>query len=80
MMAYVTLEDDTASIELLAFSNVIARSGSYLKENMAIVAEGRISVRDEKAPQMVLNEARPLSEVAEAAPAAQAAGHRCRRG
>ena len=72
MMAYVTLEDDTASIELLAFSNVIARSGSYLKENMAIVAEGRISVRDEKAPQMVLNEARPLSEVAEAAPAAQA--------
>ena len=67
----VTLEDDTGSIELLAFSNVIARSGTYLKENMAIVAEGRLSVRDEKAPQMVLNEARPIAEVAAAAPVAQ---------
>ena len=72
MMAYVTLEDDTGSIELLAFSNVIARSGTYLKENTAIVAEGRLSVRDEKAPQMVLNEARPIVEVAAAAPVAQA--------
>ena len=72
MMAYVTLEDDTGSIELLAFSNVIARSGTYLKENTAIVAEGRLSVRDEKAPQMVLNEARPIAEVAAAAPVAQA--------
>ena len=68
MMAYVTIEDDTASIELLAFSNVIAKSGSYLKENTPIVAEGRLSVRDEKAPQMVLNEARLLSDVAQKAP------------
>ncbi len=68
MMAYVTLEDDTASIELLAFSNVIAKSGAILKENLAIVAEGRLSVRDEKAPQMVLNEARLISDVARPAP------------
>ncbi len=72
MMAYVTLEDDTASMELLAFSNVIARSGSYLKENTPVVAEGRLSVRDEKAPQMVLNDARPIAEVAAAAPVQQA--------
>ncbi len=36
------------------------------------MAEGRLSVRDEKAPQMVLNEARPIAEVAAAAPVAQA--------
>ncbi|MBQ3356454.1 MAG: DNA polymerase III subunit alpha [Oscillospiraceae bacterium] len=68
MMAYVTLEDDTAAIELLAFSNVIAKSGSYLKENTAVVAEGRLSVRDEKLPQMVLNEVRPIAEVAKPEP------------
>ena len=68
MMAYVTLEDDTAAIELLAFSNVIAKSGAYLKENTAVVVEGRLSVRDEKAPQMVLNEARLITEVAKPEP------------
>ncbi|MBQ6430464.1 MAG: DNA polymerase III subunit alpha [Oscillospiraceae bacterium] len=68
MMAYVTLEDDTASIELLAFSNVIAKCGSYLKENTPIVAEGRLSARDEKAVQMVVNEVRPIAEVAKPEP------------
>ena len=64
MMAYVTLEDDTASIELLVFSNVISRSGNTLQENAALVAEGRISVRDEKAPQLVVNRFTPIREVA----------------
>ena len=68
MMAYVTLEDDTASMELLAFSNVIAKSGNSLTENSAIVIEGRLSVRDEKAPQMVINEIHPIDEIAKAEP------------
>ena len=68
MMAYVTLEDDTASMELLVFSNVIAKSGNYLKENTPVVVEGRLSVRDEKAPQMVANEVRLLTDVAQKEP------------
>ena len=68
MMAYVTLEDDTSSMELLAFSNVIAKSGNLLAENSAVVAEGRLSVRDEKAPQMVLNEIHAVDEVAKPEP------------
>lgn len=68
MMAYVTLEDDTAAIELLTFSNVIAKSGNYLKENTPVVIEGRISVRDDKAPQMVVNEVRMLTDVARKEP------------
>ena len=64
MMAYVTLEDDTASIELLVFSNVIQRTGNDLRENAALVAEGRISVRDEKAPQLVVNRFQPIAQVA----------------
>lgn len=68
MMSYVTLEDDTAAMELLAFSNVIAKRGTLLKENTALVAEGRLSVRDEKAPQMVVNDLWPIAEVAKPEP------------
>ena len=64
MMAYVTVEDDTASIEMLAFSNVIAQYGSFLRENEPVVITGRLSLRDEKEPQIVINRARPISDFA----------------
>ena len=73
MMAYVTLEDDTAAMELLTFSNVLERSGSLLTENAAVVAEGRISVRDEKAPQLVVNRFDPLESFTKQAPPPMAA-------
>ena len=67
-MAYVALEDDTASIEMLAFSNVISQYGGYLKENSPVVITGRLSIRDEKEPQIVINRARPISDFAKEAP------------
>ena len=66
MMAYVTVEDDTASIEMLAFSNVLNQFGGYLKENSAVVITGRLSIRDEKEPQIVINRARPITDFSEA--------------
>ena len=71
MMAYVTLEDDTASIEMLAFSNVISQHGNYLKENEPVVITGRFSVRDDKEPQIVINRARPMSDYANGNPASE---------
>ena len=65
MMAYVTLEDDTSSIEMLAFSNVLSQYGGYLRENSAVVITGRLSIRDEKDPQIVINRARPISDYTE---------------
>ena len=65
MMAYVTVEDDTAGIEMLAFSNVLTQYGGYLKENSAVVITGRLSIRDEKEPQIVINRARPISDYAD---------------
>ena len=62
MMAYVTVEDDTAAIEMLAFSNVLNQYGGYLKENSPVVITGRLSIRDEKEPQIVVNRARPISD------------------
>ena len=65
MMAYVTVEDDTASIEMLAFSNVLDQYGGYLRENSAVVITGRLSLRDDKEPQIVINRARPISDYAD---------------
>ena len=62
MMAYVTVEDDTAGIEMLAFSNVLNQYGGYLKENSPVVVTGRLSIRDEKEPQIVVNRVRPISD------------------
>ena len=62
MMAYVTVEDDTAAIEMLGFSNVLNQYGGYLKENSPVVVTGRISLREDKEPQIVINRARPISD------------------
>jgi len=62
MMAYVTLEDDTAAVEMLAFSNVLNEYGGYLRENQPVVITGRLSLRDDKEPQIVINRARPISD------------------
>lgn len=65
MMAYVTVEDDTASMEMLAFSNVLSQYGSYLAENAAVVITGRLSMREDKDPQIVINRARPMTDFSE---------------
>ena len=68
MMAYVTLEDDTASMEMLAFSNVLQQYGGYIKENAPVVVTGRLSIRDEKEPQIVINRVRSIMDFEEEAP------------
>ena len=65
-MAYVTVEDDTAAIEMLAFSNVISQYGSYIRENAPVVITGRLSLRDDKEPQIIINRAGPISEFSSA--------------
>ena len=62
LMAYVTVEDDTGSMELLVFARVLGESGSYIKENFPVVVTGRISVRDEKAPQLMADSIQPLQQ------------------
>lgn len=61
LMAYVTLEDGTGTMELLCFARVLEQYGSYLQEGQVIYVSGTLSVRDEKAPQLMCDFARPLS-------------------
>ena len=67
LMSYVTLEDDTGSMELLAFQRALDQGGGYLQENAAVCCTGRISVRDEKDPQLMLDAVYPLDELTDQA-------------
>jgi len=72
LMAYVVVEDETSSIELLCFARVLDTCGAYLKENQAVVVKGRLSVRDEKAPQIMCDSAYPLSTAEDGSASASA--------
>ncbi len=63
LMSYIVLEDDTGTMELIAFQRTLDQHGAYLKENSPIYCTGRISLRDEKEPQLMLDTARPLSDL-----------------
>ena len=63
LMSYIQLEDDTGSMELMAFQKALDKGGSYVKENAAIIVRGRISARDEKEPQLMVDSIRPISDV-----------------
>ena len=62
LMAYVVLEDATGSMELLVFSRTLTESGAYLKANLPVAVSGRVSVRDEKAPQLMVDRVIPLGD------------------
>ena len=61
LMAYATVEDDTASIELLCFSRTLEKYGRLLGEGSAVLIQGKLSVRDEKPPQILCDEVRSLT-------------------
>ncbi|MCI9432242.1 MAG: DNA polymerase III subunit alpha [Oscillospiraceae bacterium] len=56
LMAYATVEDDTGSIELLCFSRTLERFGRLLSPDSAVLIRGKLSVRDEKPPQILCDE------------------------
>ena len=70
LMSYITLEDDSGAMELLAFSRVLNESGAYIKENVPVIVAGKISVRDEKAPQIMVDRLRPLDHLTDVPPKA----------
>ena len=64
LMSYITLDDGTGSMELLAFQNAIDNSGGYMHVNEPVLVYGRLSSRDEKEPQLLVNLLRPISDLA----------------
>ena len=65
LMCYIQFEDDSGAMELLAFQRTLDESGGYISENAALLVRGRISLRDEKEPQLMVDTVRPLSDLNE---------------
>lgn len=61
LMAYVTLEDSTGAIEILVFQRVLNECGGYIRANSPVLITGRISARDDKDPQLLADNIRPLT-------------------
>ena len=51
-------------MEMLCFSRVLGQYGGCLQENSAVLVKGKISARDEKEPQLMVDSAVPLEDVA----------------
>ena len=60
LMAYVVIEDEIASIELLCFQRSIDQCGANMQVSLPVLVTGRLSVRDEKPPQILCDTIYPL--------------------
>ena len=58
-MAFITLEDPYGSMELLVFPNVYTRYHSLFREGAVVLAEGRVSLTEEKDTKLVCDAAYP---------------------
>ena len=76
LMSYVTVEDDTGSIECIAFEKLLNESGVYMRENTAVFVSGRLSLRDEKEPQLRLDTLQPIEDLDVPSPAERRAENR----
>ena len=63
LMCYVQLEDDSGTMELIVFQKALDLCGAYIVDNQAVLVRGKISVRDEKEAQIMVDSIRPLSDL-----------------
>ena len=62
LMAFVQLEDLYGITEVLIFPKVYERVSALLIEDSAVRMTGRLSVRDEESPKLLLDQVAPLGE------------------
>ena len=60
LMAFTTIEDLTGSMELLIFPRVLAECRAALQENAVVVANGRVSVKEEEAARLIVEGIQPI--------------------
>jgi len=58
------------------FSKTLSESGSYLKANLPVAVSGKISIRDEKEPQLMVDRVAPLGKIDEPKPEAKSVRER----
>ncbi len=65
MMAFVQLEDLYGVTEVLVFPKVYERVGAMLQPESAVLMSGKLSVREDEAPKLLLNAVSPLGSAPE---------------
>ena len=60
MMAFTSVEDLTGTMELLIFPRVLAECRAALQENAVVVANGRVSVKEEEAARLIVEGVQPI--------------------
>ena len=68
LMSYINLEDDTGAMELIAFQRALDTGSVYIKDNALIIVRGRISIREEKEPQLMVDRIRPITDLGKIKP------------
>ena len=60
LMAFTTVEDLTGTMELLIFPRVLAECRAALQENAVVVANGRVSVKEEETARLIVEGVQPI--------------------
>jgi hypothetical protein len=63
MMAFVQLEDMVGTTEVLVFPKVYERVSPLLEQDAPVVMAGKLSVREDESPKLLLDRLAPLDEL-----------------
>ncbi len=80
MMAFVTLEDLYGAIEALVFPKAVELTPQLLEADSCVVLHGRLSLREDEEPKVVVEAVTPLTQEGLAAPQRFAGGGRYANG
>lgn len=67
-MAFLGLEDMYAGVEVIVFPKILARYNAVLQEENIVVVEGRVSLREDEEPKIIMDNAVSMSAVREEEP------------
>jgi DNA polymerase-3 subunit alpha len=60
-MAFATIEDFTGSVEAIIFSGIYAKRQAEIRNEAAVIIDGKLSTREEQEPKIIVGEIVPLS-------------------
>ena len=63
MMAFLTLEDLTGSMEVIVFPKTLDRVRDNIKEDALVIIKGRISIKEDELPKIICESIEPLEKV-----------------
>lgn len=61
LMAFIRLEDMTASIEALVFPVILEKYAKFIEIDSLVLIKGKISVKEEDEPKIICEEVKPLT-------------------